>query len=122
MSHSTMTIRRRTAGLVGALAIVGTTGVGLASGADAASSTQASSTLAAIKQCESGGNYQAQNPVSTASGAYQMLDTTWRSLHASKGYAKAKYAPKAVQDAAAVELYNQMGTSPWASSSHCWAK
>ena len=121
MSHSTMNIRHRAAALAGAIAIVGTAGAGLAGSANAAGSG-AQSTLAAIKFCESSNNYKAQNPTSTASGAYQFLDTTWQGLSAAKGYSKAKYAPASVQDAAALELYNQAGTSPWAASSSCWAK
>ena len=87
----------------------------------AATGSGAQSTLAAIKFCESSNNYQAQNPSSTASGAYQFLDTTWQSLDASAGYSRAKFAPASVQDAAALELYNEMGTSPWAASSSCWS-
>lgn len=121
MSHSTMNIRHRAAALAGAVAIVGTAGAGLASTASAANGSGAQSTLAAIKFCESSNNYQAQNPSSTASDAYQFLDTTWQGLSAAKGYSKAKYAPASVQDAAALELYNQAGTSPWAASSSCWA-
>ena len=93
---------------------------GVAVGAFAVPANAAPS-LDAIKQCESGGNYQAVNASSGASGAYQFLDTTWQGLSAAKGYSKAKYAPASVQDAAALELYNQAGTSPWAASSSCWA-
>lgn len=78
--------------------------------------------LEAIKTCESIGNYTATNPASTASGAYQFLDSTWRSLRASAGYARAKDAPAAVQDAAAIELYRAQGTTPWASSQSCWGQ
>lgn len=76
--------------------------------------------LEAIKQCESGGSYTAQNPTSTASGAYQFLDSTWQSMDAAAGYARAVDAPEAVQDAAAVELYTEQGTTPWLASASCW--
>lgn len=62
--------------------------------------------------------YQAQNPVSTASGAYQFIDGTWRTVSARAGYggyAKAKYAPPHVQDAVAYHTAITMGEkSHWA--------
>lgn len=73
--------------------------------------------LERIKQCESGGNYQAQNRSSTASGAYQFLDSTWNGYG---GYQKARLAPPAVQDQKARETYNRSGTRPWESSRSCW--
>jgi muramidase (phage lysozyme) len=33
--------------------------------------------LETIRTFESGGNYSAENPDTSASGAYQFLDTTW---------------------------------------------
>jgi hypothetical protein len=89
-------------------------------GAAAASAATLPAVLSAIKQCESGGNYTAVNPTSGASGAYQFLTSTWQSLSASAGYATAAAAPAAVQDAAALELYNEEGTTPWVSSESCW--
>lgn len=89
-------------------------------GAAAASAATLPAVLTAIKQCESGGNYTAVNPTSGASGAYQFLTSTWQSLSASAGYATAAAAPPAVQDAAALELYNADGTTPWVSSQSCW--
>jgi muramidase (phage lysozyme) len=60
--------------------------------------------------------YQAQNPTSTASGAYQFLDSTWRTASARAGYpgfARAKYAPWYVQDAVALALYQAGGRGNW---------
>lgn len=63
------------------------------------------------------GGYNAQNPVSSASGAYQFIDSTWRKVSVRAGhpgYAKAKHAPWYVQDAVALHLVNSGGKSAWA--------
>lgn len=105
-------------------AIGGTVGLALLGVAGATAPAHAATVpdvLAKIRYCESGNNYQAQNPTSSASGAYQFLTSTWQSLSASAGYATAASAPASVQDAAAIELYNAQGTSPWAASQSCWS-
>ena len=61
--------------------------------------------LATIRTLESGGDYSAESSSSTASGAYQFVDTTWAGYG---GYARAKDAPPSVQDAAALELANRI--------------
>jgi resuscitation-promoting factor RpfA len=109
--------RSRALGVSGAIGALIVVELLTATGAAAATP----SFLQRIKQCESGGNYTAVNPTSGASGAYQFIDSTWRSLSASAGYATAASAPVAVQDAAALELYNEEGTAPWNSSISCWA-
>ena len=57
--------------------------------------------LATIRQLESGGDYRAQARGSSASGAYQFLDSTWDGYG---GYTHARDAPPAVQDAKAADL------------------
>lgn len=56
--------------------------------------------LATIRSLESGGNYLAQNPNSSASGAYQFTDTTWAGYG---GFVHARDASPAVQDAKATD-------------------
>jgi murein DD-endopeptidase MepM/ murein hydrolase activator NlpD len=56
--------------------------------------------LATIRTLESAGNYHAKAAGSSASGAYQFLDTTWNGYG---GYTHAADAPPAVQDAKATE-------------------
>ena len=74
-----------------------------------------------IAECESGGDWTADNPRSTASGKWQWINSTWRSLDASEGYSRAKHAPPHVQRAAAVELFEAAGTRPWNASRRCWS-
>lgn len=54
-----------------------------------------------IMKRESRGQIRAKNPVSSASGKWQMLDSTWNGYG---GYAHASDAPEAVQDAKARTL------------------
>jgi hypothetical protein len=79
-----------------------------------------SAVLAQIAAHESGGDYSAKNPHSTASGAYQFIDSTWQYVanHTGKGteYATAAEAPAAVQDANALWLLRNYGpnsTTSW---------
>jgi hypothetical protein len=59
---------------------------------------QVTAILYGLRMTESGGNYSATTRLSSASGAYQYLDSTWNHYG---GYARAKDAPRAVQDAKA---------------------
>jgi len=72
--------------------------------------------LACVRRHESGGNYQAENPVSTASGAYQFLDSTWRTMSARAGHSgwgHAASAPPHIQDAVAIYTVDSGWRSAW---------
>jgi hypothetical protein len=80
--------------------------------------------MAAIRQFESGGNYQAQSfsdndGLGYAWGAYQFIDGTWNGYG---GYSSARYAPPEVQDQHAAELmtayFNRFGT--WEMVAAAW--
>lgn len=63
--------------------------------------------------------YTAQNPTSSASGAYQYLRSTWQTVSSRAGhagYATAASAPWYVQDAVALWHYKNLGPSAWAGS------
>jgi hypothetical protein len=76
-----------------------------------------------IRGCESHGrpdaqpDYKAKNPDSSASGAYQITDTTWGGRF---GVSHASDATPAQQDAVASELYRRHGTADWLASAPCW--
>jgi hypothetical protein len=53
-----------------------------------------------LRDIESSGNYQAKNPNTSASGAYQYTRGTWGNYG---GYPEARLAPRAIQDARANE-------------------
>lgn len=67
----------------------------------------------AVMMCESGGNVTARNPRSSASGKWQLLDSTWNRYG---GYATAADAPEHVQDERARDLWNGgKGAGHWRS-------
>lgn len=73
---------------------------------------------ACIRKYESGGNYRALNPGSGASGAYQFMDATWRSVTGLPGKAM-NYSP-AQQDAAFWKLWNNgRGAHNWVTAPRC---
>lgn len=77
------------------------------------SSSASGGAFAAIRACESGGNY-ATDTGNGFYGAYQFTQSTWDSV-APSGYAGTNpaSAPPSVQDQAAATLYAQSGSSPW---------
>jgi hypothetical protein len=68
--------------------------------------------LETIKKRESGGNYNAQAKGSSASGAYQFIDSTWQAQTKKAGmgteYKSAKDAPKEIQDAIAKSMVDDI--------------
>jgi hypothetical protein len=62
---------------------------------------------------ESGGDYHAVNCSSTASGKYQVLDSTWAGFG---GYARAVDAPPEIQNEWARQAREAAGCRPWGES------
>jgi Tape measure protein len=90
---------------------------------DGGATPSESALLGVIRGRESSGNYGAQSQQSTASGAYQFIDSTWRMAAQATGqgteYKHAKDAPQSVQDANALWLLRRYGpnsTASWAES------
>jgi muramidase (phage lysozyme) len=75
-------------------------------------SADAKQIMATIRTHESQGNYTAQAQGSTASGAYQFLDSSWKELSKKYGigteYNRAKEAPREVQDAVAAKFVEEI--------------
>lgn len=79
--------------------------------------------LACVRAHESdtAGGYKAENPISTASGAYQFIDASWQAYSRMAGYpgwSHASYAPPSVQDAVARWVVVNKGHYPW-KGTHC---
>lgn len=97
-------------------------------------------TFRRIGGCESNGapdaplDFTAANPYSTASGAWQDLDSSWgtwarrfrdviiQDQHDDPtAYGRAMYAPPAIQTAVNLHVYLEDGTGAWSPSRGCWA-
>jgi hypothetical protein len=74
-----------------------------------------------IIQCESGWDYTAQNPNSTAYGAGQFLSGTWDYIQKKWNIELDRYN-KEDQLYAMVRLLEEEGTRHWEASKHCWNK
>lgn len=90
--------------------------------------------LRRIGGCESSGagptgaiNWTAQNRTSSASGGFQILDSTWAGWVKAYApdlvgkYAKARLAPPEDQLRVARAAFERQGTGPWKASRGCWA-
>jgi peptidoglycan hydrolase-like protein with peptidoglycan-binding domain len=75
-----------------------------------AAPADATSVLAQIAQCESGGDPTVVSRDGRYRGKYQFTRATWRSLGGTGDPAK---ADEATQDAMAAKLYAERGTAPW---------
>ena len=97
---------------------VATVGPVVGKGKPSAGPTNYEALRARIEFCESRNDPRAVNKASGASGAWQFLDSTWRSVTGLPG--KASDYPLDVQTEAFDALYAASGTAPWASSRSCW--
>lgn len=67
----------------------------------------------AVAECESGGNPTAQNPNSTASGLYQIVDGTWRAYGGTEFAPRAKDASPEQQKVVAERILAGQGPQAW---------
>jgi soluble lytic murein transglycosylase-like protein len=91
-------------------AATGTSAPGAAATSTAGGGTATPGHLAAIAQCESGGNPNAVGGGGAYGGKYQFSASTWQ---AYGGTGSPASAPEAQQDAVAARLYAAEGSSPW---------
>lgn len=71
---------------------------------------------AALRNCESGGNYQAVSRSGKYRGAYQADRSFWLTYGGDPSYARParwEMAPTAMQDAVAFAGYRARGARPW---------
>lgn len=74
-----------------------------------------------VMRCESGGDPNAKNPHSTASGLFQHLGSLWTKRAVQAGFAGADvFDPIANVGAAAWLVYEGGGWGHWYPSAHCW--
>lgn len=73
-----------------------------------------------LAMCESGNRPTASNPRSTASGTWQLLDSTWRYMGGTQYSRRAKDATPAQQELVAKRLFLRAGLTPWNASRSCW--
>lgn len=116
--HRAPSPSRRTAALAvtaGAAVVLPVLAPSVASAAELAPSVD----WAPIIACESGGDPTAQNPTSSASGYFQIVDGTWKANGGTTAHAY--QASVAEQTAVANRIYAVSGLVPWSASKSCWA-
>jgi resuscitation-promoting factor RpfA len=57
---------------------------------------------------------------SSASGYFQIIDSTWREMGGLRFAPRAIQATRAEQEQVANRLYDRRGLKPWNASRHCW--
>lgn len=77
--------------------------------------------LDVIAKCESGSNPLAKNPYSSASGLFQILNSTWAANGGMEFAPTARQASPAQQRVVAERILARSGTTPWNASRSCWA-
>jgi muramidase (phage lysozyme) len=67
-------------------------------------------------------DWTARNPYSSASGAFQFINSTWQdvSTRLNVNTKEAALAPPHVQIAAFRDLHRRKGLTPWNASRSCW--
>lgn len=76
----------------------------------------------AVIACESGGDPRIVNSQSTASGLFQFLDSTWRTLGGTTFGRRARDASIEQQTEIANRAYARSGLNPWQASKRCWSR
>lgn len=120
-----MKIRRLAAGLLVMFVAVLQHDTALAGERDPRPSRSAPSAAVQFLRCviahESGGDPRAQNPTSSASGLFQMIDSTWRGnarwVPQARKYARASDAPARVQWLVALHSIRNGGHGNWEGTS-----
>lgn len=73
-----------------------------------------------LLDCESDWRNKESYNASSASGYFQIIDSTWRELGGTQFAPRAIEATRGEQETVANRLYDQRGTRPWNASRHCW--
>lgn len=94
----------------------------MAYGGVAEASEPGTSILETIAQCESGNQNISTRGRSTASGFFQILDSTWRSFGGQQFATRAIHASREEQLTVAQRILAGQGIGAWNPSRSCWSK